>query len=328
MPDIIRRRLLQGTLGLSAFSAAAVIAPRVAMAVPAPEPTQSGFFPVHGGGAWYRMNGQHHFDRGLTPLVVIHGGPGLSHHYMLPIVEMAKHRPVIFYDQLDSGHSNRPGEPANWNVERFVSEVDDLREALGLSRLILLGNSWGGTIAAEYAMRQPAGLEALVLSGPLISTERWISDNKDYVDALPKDSQQTIEKNEAAEDYDDPAYQEAVMAFYQRHLNRQEPWPPALQRSFELFNTKLYQYMWGPSEFTATGNLENYDSSDRLSKIKAPTLYICGQYDESTPAANRDFARQTPNATVKVIADASHTPFLEQTSAYIAGVQSFLHEAL
>lgn len=323
MTDLTRRRFLQASLGTaSTLALGSLLGPAAALA--APEPIRSGFFPVRGGGAWYRMNGQHHFADGQVPLVVIHGGPGLSHHYLLPIVALAQHRPVIFYDQLDSGHSDRPNDPDNWTIERFVSEVDDLRESLGLSRLILLGNSWGGTIAAEYAMRQPAGLEALILSGPLISTERWISDNTAYVDALPEELQSTIEKNEAAEDYDDPAYLEAVMAFYRRHLNRQNPWPPALQRSFDLFNTNLYQTMWGPSEFTATGTLKNYDSSDRLSRIQAPTLYICGEYDESTPAANRDFARQTPNATVEIVANASHTPFLERTDAYLTKVRNFL----
>lgn len=295
-----------------------------ALAVPAPEPIKAGFFPVRGGGAWYRLNGAQHFSAGKTPLIVIHGGPGFSHHYLLPIVDLAEDRPVIFYDQLDSGHSDRPNDPDNWTVDRFVSEIDDLRDALGLDRCVVLGNSWGGTLTAEYAMRQPPGLEAAVLSSPLISTERWIADNTDYREQLPDDVQQTMREHEEAGTIGSEEYQNAVMVFYRKHLNRQEPWPAALNKSFEIYNPKLYETMWGPTEFNATGTLKDYDSTGRLPKIEVPALFVCGEYDESTPAANEDFASMTPNGEVKVIDDASHTAFLEQRQAFMTAVREFL----
>ena len=131
------------------------------------------------------MNGNEHFAKGITPLIVIHGGPGFSHHYLLPLVDLADERPVILYDQLDSGRSDRPNSPVNWKVERFVSEIDALRETLELDCVFLLGNSWGVTVAAEYAISQPAGLVAVVLSSPLISTKRWIAENTEYRNQLP-----------------------------------------------------------------------------------------------------------------------------------------------
>jgi proline-specific peptidase len=138
-----------------------------------PDPERAGFVAVRGGQVWYRINGARHVVEGKLPLLVIHGGPGFSHHYLLALTALADDRPVIFYDQLDSGNSQRRGDPANWTVERFVSEVDEVRAALGLDRLIVLGSSWGGTVAAEYAITRPAGLVGLVLASPLISTPRW-----------------------------------------------------------------------------------------------------------------------------------------------------------
>ena len=314
-----RRNFLVGASALAGMSAFGGM-PQPAMALHEPEPIQAGYFPVRGGGAWYRMNGVRHFSAGKTPLIVIHGGPGFSHHYLLPIVDLAQDRPVIFYDQLDSGHSDRVNNPDNWTVDRFVSEIDDLRDHLGLHEVIVLGNSWGGTLTAEYAIRRPAGLQAAILSSPLISTPRWISDNKEYRSQLPKEVRQTLDENEPGTD----AYQEASMAFYRRHLNRQDPWPPHLNKSFEVLNGELYSTMWGPTEFNATGTLKNYDATDRLSKINVPSLFVCGEYDESTPGANRDFASEVQDSEVQVIQGASHTAFLEKRDRFMTVVRNFI----
>ena len=114
------------------------------------------------------------------------------------------------------------------------------------------------------------------------------------------------------------------MVFYRQHLNRMEPWPEELNRAFELANVKLYTTMWGPSEFSATGTLKGYDASGRLGQIRAPTLFVCGEHDEATPAACRDFAGMVPNAEVKIIPGASHTGQLEQRELYMRTLREFL----
>ncbi len=324
MLKLTRRNLLRSTAAVVSTSAVAdLLRLRSAWAHFVLEPERAGYIPVRGGYVWYRLNGGRHFVEGKTPLIVIHGGPGMSHHYLLPLVDLADERPVIFYDQLDSGHSDRPNSPANWTVDRFVSEVDAVREALGLDRTLVFGNSWGGTVAAEYAATQPKGLVGLVLSSPLISTERWIADNTEYRRQLPKDVQAALDKHEAAGSIDSAEYQDAVMVFYTRHFNRMDPWPDELNRTFEVFSVDLYNTMWGNTEFNATGTLKDYDGTGRLGRIQVPTLYTCGEFDESTPAANKDFASLTPNAEVKVIPDASHTAFLEQREPYMATVREF-----
>lgn len=289
-----------------------------------PDPEVAGYVAVPGGRVWYRMNGTDHFSEGKVPLLAIHGGPGFSHHYLLTLTDLAEQRPVILYDQLDSGNSDRPGDPENWTVERFVSEVDHVRDALGLDRVFVLGSSWGGTVAAEYAIRKPEGLVGLVLASPLLSTERWIADNTAYREQLPEDVQEVLDQHEAAGTTGSEAYQEAVMTFYTRHLNRMDPWPEELNRAFEVANLDLYETMWGNTEFNATGTLSDYDATDRLDRIEAPTLFICGQYDEATPAACRDFAGMIPDAKVEIIPDASHTAHLEQRERFMQTLGEFL----
>lgn len=289
-----------------------------------PDPEEAGYIAVPGGRVWYRMNGVDRFSEGKTPLLVIHGGPGFSHHYLLTLTDLASDRPVILYDQLDSGNSDRPGDPANWTVDRFVAEVDAVRDALRLDRVVVLGSSWGGTVAAEYAIKQPPGLVGLVLASPLISTERWIADNTAYREQLPEEAQRVLDEHEATGTTDSPEYQEAVMEFYTRHLNRMDPWPEALNRAFELANMDLYTTMWGNTEFNATGTLKDHDASDRLGRIEVPTLFICGEHDEATPAACKDFAAMVPGARVEIIPDASHTSHLEQRERFLATLRDFL----
>ncbi len=291
------------------------------------DPEDVGRCAVPGGWIWYRVNGKQHFAAGKTPLLCIHGGPGLSHHYLLTLAVLAASRPVIFYDQLDSGNSDRPNDPALWRVERFVDEVEALRAHLNLGVLDILGSSWGGTIAAEYAMRQPPGLRRMVLASPVINTHRWIADCTAYRRQLPKDLQDVLDRHEADDTVLSDAYQEAVMVFYRRHLCRAEPWPWEIEQAFELFNYDLYRTMWGPAEFTSTGVLKDYDGDSRLSRIAVPTLYTCGEFDEATPGACRDFAAMTPEARVDVAEGCSHTAHLENPKAYLAVVEGFLDES-
>lgn len=288
------------------------------------DPEEAGSCPAPGGRIWYRVNGKKHFSKGKVPLLCIHGGPGLSHHYLLPIVTLAEERPVIMYDQLDSGSSDRPNEASNWTVARFVREIDELRTWLNLTELYILGSSWGGTIGAEYAMTRPTGLRGIILASPLINTARWISDCTVYRKQLPQNVQDTLDKHETAGTVLSDAYQDAVMVFYKLHLCRCDPWPWEIERSFEIFNYDLYQAMWGSAEFTASGVLKDYDGDLRLDQIEAPVLYTCGEVDEATPGACQEFANLTPNATLEVAKGCSHTGHLEKPNEYLTTVRQFL----
>ena len=285
-------------------------------------PENSGFVNVEGGRVWYRENGVRHSDK--PSVLCIHGGPGLSHDYMLPLADLADEYRVVFYDQLDVGNSDKPGDPANWQIERFVGEVVALRAALGLERLVIIGNSWGGLVAAEYAITRPTGLAGVVLSSPLINTQRWIADNTAYRKQLPANVQAVLDDHEAAGTTDSAAYEEASLVFYARHLCRMDPWPEDVLRAFEALNHDCYGTMWGSSEFSCTGTLSDYNCAERLHEIEAPTLFTCGEYDEATPAACSDFAALLPGAEVAVIEDASHLAFFEKRAEYMALMRDFI----
>jgi len=276
---------------------------------------------VSGGEIWYKIVGA---GPG-APLLVIHGGPGFSHDYLLPIEALGRDRPVIFYDQLDCGNSDQPGDPGNWRVSRFVAEIETLRRALGLSKFHILGHSWGGALAAEYAASSRSRILGCVLASPLINTPRWMEDNLRWRKLLPADVQATLDRNEKAGTVRSSEYQEAVQVFYERHLCRSDPWPQPLLASLEKGNFDLYVNMWGETEFLATGTLRTYDGTQNLPRIQAPTLFTCGEFDEAPPVTMYRYSQLVPNSEVRVFTDASHTPHLEQTAAFNQAVAVFLN---
>ena len=291
-------------------------------AIPAPEST--GTVDVAGGRIWYRSNGDRHKDK--TAVIAVHGGPGVPHDYLLPLTALSWERRVILYDQLDVGKSDKPGDPKNWTVERFVSEIDALRKTLGLETIHLFGNSWGGTIAAEYAIGRPQGLSSLTLSGPLLSTSRWIADNDDYIRALSHEAQEALARSGGRGADHDPKVAMAVAEYNRRHLCRIDPWPDFLENAMNGTNTTVYNTMWGPTEFICTGTLQRYDCTSRLSHIQAPTLVICGQYDESAPSSCHEFSKLIPGAQLGVIPNASHLPFIERPDPFMVILRTFLKE--
>src|SRR5262249_32521271 len=145
-----------------------------------------------------------------TPIIAIHGGPGGSHDYLLPLTRLSEDRTVILYDQLDCGESDKPNDPRNWTVDRFVAEVDALRKALGIECCILFGHSRGGLIAVEYAARGAPGLQGAIFACPLINVARWVADNAAHKSSLPADVQITLDRHEAGGTTGSSEYQAAL----------------------------------------------------------------------------------------------------------------------
>lgn len=288
-----------------------------------PVPDDAGTIAVEGGRIWYRINGRRHFANGRAPLLVLHGGPGASHHYLLPLLDLADDRPVIFYDQLDSGNADRPGREENWTVQRFVGEIHAIRNALGLDRLFTLGSSCGATWCAEYAMDNPGGLLGSVLGSPFLSAKRWMADAKALRSALPENVRTTLSAHEAAGTTDSDAYHDADMVWNRRHVCRLDPFPDYVLAAFEQFNYDLYNHMWGPSESLVTGTLKDYEAEPRLGLIESPVLYTCGEHDEATPASTAAFTAATPGAVMQTFAHASHMPHAETRGLYVTALRAF-----
>jgi proline iminopeptidase len=283
-----------------------------------------GFVEVPGGRIWYRVAGA---DRPGVPLLGLHGGPGFTHDTLTTVDGLASERPVVLYDQLGSGRSDRPGDPDLYRVERYVEEVGLVREALGLDRIHLLGHSWGGTLAISYALTGPAGLASLILASPLVSTSRWLEDARDLRSKLPEDLQRTLREHEERDFTGCPEYMAATLAFYRRHLCRLEPWPDELERGFAGMGVDVYESMWGPTEFHATGTLVELDLAPRLGELRLPVLFTCGRNDEATPETVASFRDAVPGAELVVFEKSAHTAHLEERDRYLATLRRFLDSA-
>jgi L-proline amide hydrolase len=290
-------------------------------------PTQEGFVPFHGYKVWYRIVGGRE-KPGKLPLLCLHGGPGGTHDYLESLeAAAASGRRVIFYDQLGCGNSDQPHNPSMWTVDLFVEEVGVMRRALGLDRVHLLGQSWGGMLGMEYALTQPTGLASLVVADSPASMLQWVSEANRLRADLPPDVQRTLLKHEAAGTVDTPEYQEAVLVFYRRHVCRLDPWPDFVNRSFEKLdkNPEVYRTMNGPSEFFVTGTLKEWDIVSRLGEIRVPTLVIGGRYDEATPAITGTVHRGIPGSEWVLFENSSHMPHVEETERYLRVLDNFLN---
>ena len=281
--------------------------------------------PVEGGQIYVRINGDIHSGR--PPIVMAHGGPGSSHWYFLNATALADDRAVILYDQLDSGRSDIPNDPANWRVARFVDELEAIRAHLGIARWHMLGTSWGGTIALEYGARRPDGLAGLILQSPLVSTEIWLRDANRLKDAMPPAIRDLLYRCDTPGAADEAECEAATEAFYRRHIQLYDPAPEiaayraALPRSF---NAAIYNHMWGRAEFTGSGTLKDYEGTPLLARLNgAHTLFVTGEADEAIPETVEAFASQA-GADFAVVPDAAHFAMSDNPQAYLAILRPWL----
>jgi proline iminopeptidase len=283
-----------------------------------------GYIDVDGGKVWYQViNGR----SSGTPLICLHGGPGYPHDYLEPLAGLADARPVIFYDQLGCGNSERPSDARLWILDRFVVELRQVVAALHLERVHILGHSWGSMPLMDYALTRAPELAGLILASPCMSVKRWTEDGRALVAQLPSEMRDSIERNEAAGTTATPEYRTAMHEFSIRHICRLDPWPLAAQRSGAKSNDDIYTVMQGVSEFNITGNFRYYERAERLHEIDLPVLWICGRDDEARPETLAYFQSLVPGSGLAVIQDAGHFAHLEQPEAYLAAIRGFLARA-
>ena len=280
-----------------------------------------GFVKVPGGRLWYEVKGG---DSKGIPLLTIHGGPGVPHNYLETLAMLENERPVVFYDQLGCGKSDRPSDKSLWRIERFVEEIELLRSELGYSEIHLLGQSWGTILACEFALKYPETVKSMVLSGPAMSISRFEGDARRLMKTLSVRSIEAISRAEISGDFTQIDYQEAVSEFYGKFVCRMEPWPECMNEAVAGMGENVYNYMYGPSEFTVTGILKGYDCSSHLGEINSPVLLTCGEYDEATPETTAFYREKFPNAIMKVFEESSHEHHLEKPFEYIEEVRQFL----
>ena len=295
--------------------------------------TSTGTAPFRGYDTWFRVTGDLSSPR--TPLVVVHGGPGFTHDYVLSLSELAATgRPVVHYDQLGCGRSTRLPDKGGefWTVELFLDELDNVLGHLGVAEdYHLLGQSWGGMLGVEHARRQPRGLRSLVLSNALASEQMLLDEAHRLRRELPGDLPEVFDRHEAAGTIDDPEYLAATQAFYDRHICRVLPYPVEVQASFDAVaqDSTVYGAMIGPNEMFVTGTLREWSVVGQLNTIIVPTLVVSGRYDEATPATQQAFVDEIPDVRWTIFEESSHMPFVEEPEAYFSVVSDFLarHDA-
>lgn len=290
------------------------------------KPDREEMVAVPGGRAYVRISGR--LDGPRPPIVLIHGGPGSSHWYFLNATALAGERAVILYDQLDSGRSDTPDDPANWRVPRFVAELAAIRAALGVGRWHVLGASWGGTIALEYGATRPDGLASLILQSPLVDTAAWLRDARVLKDRMPPATRDLLDRCDSAGAAPQADCDAATAAFYARYVRLREP-PPAVAAYRDALPRShadaIYRAMWGRAEFIASGTLGDYDGRPLLSRLDGRrTLFLAGAHDEARPETVAGFARQVPGATFREIPDAAHSAMNDNPAGYLALLRPWL----
>ena len=289
-----------------------------------------GFAPFGKYRTWYRVTGD--LDGAKPLLVALHGGPGCTHDYIEAYVALADGgRAVVHYDQLGNGGSThlRDADPGFWTVELFLAELANLLMHLGIAgRYDIIGQSWGGMLAAEHAVRRPLGLRRLVIANSPASMRTWVAEANRLRADMPDDVQLALLQHEADGTTDHPAYAAATRAFYDRHLCR-VAWPAELERTFDAMtdDPTVYGRMNGPSEFHVIGTIKDWTIEDRLHLIDVPVLLISGFHDEATPLTQMPFVQNIPNVRQVVFPHSSHLPHIEERAAFMPVVEAFLSDA-
>jgi proline iminopeptidase len=265
-------------------------------------------------------------------VLLLHGGPGATHEYMEAFDSFFPGAGIeyYYYDQLGSAYSDQPDIDSLYELPRFVDEVEQVRAALGLDKdnFYLLGQSWGGMLAIEYALAHQDHLKGLIISNMMSSIPAYNEYAKNVLmPAMDQKVLAEVKAIEARKDYKNPRYMELLIpAHYEKHLLRRPAaeWPEPVNRSFGHLNEKVYIPMQGPSELGASGKLVNWDRTNDLKNIKVPTLIIGAQYDTMDPKHMEWMSKEIPGASYLYCANGSHMAMYDDQDTYMKGVIAFL----
>ncbi len=265
-------------------------------------------------------------------ILLLHGGPAMTHEYMECFESFFPQEGFEFYeyDQLGSYYSDQPKDSSLWTTARFVEEVEQVRKAIGAdsSNFYVLGNSWGGILAMEYALKYQANLKGLLVSNMMASCPEY---GKYAEEVLAKQMDpivlREIKALEAAGEFSNPRYMELLIPnFYHEHICRMPEWPDGLNRSLKHANGEIYTMMQGPSEFGIGGRLANWDVKNRLKELTVPTLMIGGKYDTMDPKAMEEQSKLVQHGRYLFCPEGSHLAMYDDQQVYMKGVIRFIHD--
>ncbi len=272
--------------------------------------------PFLGHETYYRIVGE---PTAQAPLLLIHGGPGSTHNYFEVLDSLAEetHRQIVSYDQIGCGESYLDGHKELWNLNTWTEELIALRRHLNLSRVHLLGQSWGGMLIIAYLIdRQPQGVESAILSSTLPSSSLWSREQQRLISFMPDHEQRAIATAVSSGDFSNPEYLRANDHYTVLHADEITEASPECLRRKKRFGTESYITAWGPNEYTPTGTLKDFEYTGRLGEIRQPTLIISGTNDECTPLIAKTMADRIPNSRWQLLDGARHMTFIDQTDVY------------
>ena len=259
------------------------------------------------------------------PLVCLHGGPGGQCKRMAPLFDLADDRQVYMYDQIGGGRSSAT-EKRHWTIQAFVRELKTLVDTWGLEQFHLFGASWGTTLALEFLMKHPGRVHSVVFQSPMFCTADWEKDANRLIKQLPEQERKVIRYCHEIGATDSKVYKDAMQVYYGRHVCRDKT---VLKRMLGLSDPnggKVYEYMWGPSEFKATGTLSDYDRVPDLKRITQPSLVVCGEHDEAQPSTGKRYGKVLPAGEFLSIPNASHVILAEKPRQLVSTVRGFLNK--
>ncbi|MCU0341108.1 MAG: proline iminopeptidase-family hydrolase [Spirosomaceae bacterium] len=270
-------------------------------------------------------------DNPRIKILLLHGGPSLTHEYMESFESFFPKEgfEMYLYDQLGSYYSDQPTNDSLWTTARFVEEVEQVRQALGMNKdnFYILGNSWGGILGMEYALKYQQNLKGLIISNMMASIPDYEKYNNKLRSQMRKSLVDSLEVFEKKGDFKNPVYADLVFKeYYTQHICRLKDWPEPVLRSFKHVNQHVYELMQGPSEFKVGGRLLTWDRKADLPNITVPTLAIGAQYDTMDPAAMEAISKSVKNGRYLYCPNGSHLCFWDDQKNYFPGVIQFIKD--
>ena len=279
-----------------------------------------GYVSVPGGRLWYRVVGK----GPRTPLLVVHGCCGGGSYYLAPLAALADERPVIFFDQIDNGRSDRTNDTTYWRLPRLVEEIRRVRETLGLREIHLYAHSFGAAIATEYMLTKPRGVRSLVLAGAQLDMSRSADDFRPLLAALPDSMQRAIVDHERDGTTSAPAYQRAMLHFMRQYHARHLPWSAELDSSVAHANARMASFIYGAGPTQITGWMRTYKHGAELAAIEVPTLFMIGKYDYTSEASTRYYQTLIPGSRIAIFDESGHLAMQDEPEKYVGLLRAFL----
>ncbi|MBX7181416.1 MAG: proline iminopeptidase-family hydrolase [Bacteroidia bacterium] len=265
--------------------------------------------------------------KGKLKMLTLHGGPGCTHEYFECFEDFLPQQGIEFYyyDQLGSEYSDKPTDTKLWHIDRFTEEVEQVRKALNLDQFVLYGQSWGGMLGIEYALKYQQHLQGLIISNMTASIPSYLKYINELRSKFGPETEALLQKYEKADDYNNPEYQKILIEkLYNAHICRVVPWPEPVDRMFRHMATPVYNTIQGNNEFVVTGNFGNWDRWNDLSKIKVPTYLTVGKFDTMREDDIRKMASLIPNSSFYLTENGSHLSMWDDQESYFKGLLNFL----